>query len=114
MQLKDYVLENEKIIQAIRDRTPGDERLDMYYGTLDYATARFHTILLRLSQNRIMEQEHQVKVMECFEAIQAFYSNVKRYEAWPKFFRHVVAIVLHGIGTRRIPKIKRLLNQVNN
>jgi len=114
MQLKDYVLENEKIIQAIRDRTPGDERLDMYYGTLDYATARFHTILLRLSQDRIMEQEHQVEVMECYEAIQAFYSNVKRYEVWPKFFRHIVAIVLHGIGTRRIPKIKRLLNQVNN
>ena len=114
MTSKDYVLENEKIIQAIRDRTPGDERLDMYYGTLDYATARFHTILLRLSQDRIMEQEHQVEVIECFEDIQAFYSNVKRYEAWPKFFRHIVAIVLHGIGTRRIPKIKRLLNQVNN
>ena len=108
------MLENEKIIQAIRYRTPGDERLDMYYGTLDYATARFHTILLRLSQDRILEQEYQVEVMECFEAIQAFYNNVKRYEAWPKFFRHIVAIVLHGIGTRRIPKIKRLLNQVNN
>jgi hypothetical protein len=114
MAPRDYVLENEKIIQAIRDRTPGDERLDMYYGTLDYATARFHTILLRLSQDRILEQEHALEVMECFETIQAFYSNVKRYEAWPKFFRHIVAIVLHGIGTRRIPKIKRLLNQVNN
>jgi len=114
MTPRDYVLENEKIIQAIRDRTPGDERLDMYYGTLDYATARFHTILLKLSQDRILAQEHAVEVIECFEAIQAFYSNVKRYEAWPKFFRHIVAIVLHGIGTRRIPKIKRLLNQVNN
>jgi len=108
------VLENEKIIQAIQDRTPGDERLDMYYGTLDYAAARFHTILLKLSQDRILEQEHQVEVMECYEAIQAFYSNVKRYEAWPKFFKHIVAIVLHGIGTRRIPKIKRLLQRLDN
>ena len=114
MTPRDYVLENEKIIQAIRDRTPGDERLDMYYGTLDYATARFHTILLKLSQDRILAQEHAVEVIECFEAIQAFYSNVKRYEAWPKFFRHIVAIVLHGIGTRRIPKIKRLLERINN
>ena len=114
MQLKDYVLENRKIIQAMQERTPGDERLDMYYGTLDYATARFHTILLRLSQDRILAQEHALEVMECYEAIQAFYSNVKRYEAWPKFFKHIVAIVLHGIGTRRIPKIKRLLKQVNN
>ena len=114
MTPRDYVLENEKIIQAIRDRTPGDERLDMYYGTLDYATARFHTILLKLSQDRILEQEHALEVLECYEAIQAFYSNVKRYEAWPNFFKHIVAIVLHGIGTRRIQKIKRLLNQVNN
>ena len=108
------MLENEKIIQAIHDRLPGDHKLDMYYGTLDYATARFHTILLRLSQDRIMEQEHQVELIECFEAIQAFYSNVKRYESWPKFFRHIVGIVLHGIGTRRIPKIKRLLNTLDN
>ena len=108
------MLENQKIIQAVQDRTPGDERIDMYYGTLDYATARFHTILLKLSQDRILEQEHALEVMECFEAIQAFYSNVKRYESWPKLFRYVVSMMLHGIGTRRIPKIKRLLEQVNN
>jgi len=114
MELKDYVLENQRIIQAVQNRTPGDERLDMYYGTLDYATARFHTILLKLSQDRILEQENSLEVMECFEAIQAFYNNVKRYEAWPKFFKHIVVMMLHGIGTRRIPKIKRLLNQVNN
>jgi len=114
MTPKDYVLENEKIIQAIRDRTPGDERLDMYYGTLDYATARFHTILLKLSQDCILAQEHALEVMECFDAIQAFYNNVKRYEAWPKFFKHIVGMMLHGIGTRRIPKIKRLLNTLDN
>ena len=105
---------NQEIVQRITDRLPGDPKLDMYYGTLDYATSRFNTILLKLSQDRILEQEHAVEVMECFEAIQAFYNNVKRYEAWPKFFRHRVAIVLHGIGTRRIPKIKRLLERVNN
>ena len=114
MDFRHFVEENSKIIQAVQDRTPGDERIDMYYGTLDYATARFHTILLRLSQDRILAQEHAVEVMECFETIQAFYSNVKRYEAWPRLFRHIVAMMLHGIGTRRIPKIKRLLERVNN
>ena len=114
MQLKDYVLANQEIVQRITDRLPGDPKLDMYYGTLDYATSRFHTILLKLSQDRILEQEHALEVLECFEAIQAFYSNVKRYEAWPRFFRHIVGMVLHGIGTRRIPKIKRLLDILNN
>ena len=114
MEFKDYVLANQEIVQRITDRLPGDPKLDMYYGTLDYATSRFNTIILKLSQDQILAQEHALEVMECFKAIQDFYRNVKRYEAWPKFFRHIVAIVLHGIGTRRIPKIKRLLNQVNN
>jgi len=114
MTPRDYVMANQEIVQRITDRLPGDPKLDMYYGTLDYATSRFNTILLRLSQDQVLALEHQVEVHECFEAIQAFYSNVKRYESWPKLFRYVVGMVLHGIGTRRIPKIKRLLERVNN
>jgi len=105
---------NQEIVQRITDRLPGDPKLDMYYGTLDYATSRFNTILLKLSQDHILAQEHQVEVHECFVAIQSFYRNFKRYDAWPRPFKFLIGIVLHGIGTRRIPKIKRLLERVNN
>ena len=114
MELNDYVLANQNVRRLVKDRIPGDTQLDMYYGTLDYATTRFNTILLKLSQDQILAQEHRVEVHECFEAIQAFYRNVKRYEAWPSIFRYIVGVVLHGIGTRRIPKIKRLLNALDN
>ena len=114
MEFKDYVLANQEIVQRITDRLPGDPKLDMYYGTLDYATSRFNTILLRLSQDQVLAQECQAEVHECFEAIQAFYRNVKRYDAWSKPFKFIIGNVLHGIGTRRIPKIKRLLERVNN
>ena len=114
MTPKDYVLANQEIVQRITDRLPGDPQLDMYYGTLDYATSRFNTILLRLSQDQILAQEHQVEVHECFEAIQSFYRNVKRYDAWPRPLKFIIGIVLHGIGTRRIPKIKRLLQRLDN
>jgi hypothetical protein len=114
MELKEYVLCNQKIMDLIKNRVLGDNKLDMYYGTLDYATARFHTILIKLSQDKLLEQKYALEVLECFETIQAFYHNVKRYETWPRFFRHIVAIVLHGIGTRSIPKIKRLLNALDN
>ena len=105
---------NQEIVQRITDRLPGDPKLDMYYGTLDYATSRFNTILLRLSQDQVLALEHQVEVHECFEAIQSFYRNVQRYDAWPRPFKFIICIVLHGIGIRRIPKIKRLLERVNN
>ena len=108
------MLANQEIVQKIKDRLPGHEKLDMYYGTLDYATSRFNTILLKLSQDRILEQEHGLEVHECFEAIQAFYRNVKRYDHSPKIFKFIFAVVLHGIGTRRISKIKKLLNKINN
>jgi len=114
MNLKDFVLENQKVIDLVKDRVAGDSRVDMYYGTLDYATARFHTIILKLSQDRIREQEYLTDVVECFETIQAFYKNVQRYRFWPRITRPFIKIILHGIGTRRIPKIKRLLEKLDN
>ena len=50
MNLKEFVLENKKVIDLVKDKVPGDDAVDMYYGTLDYATARFNTILIKLSQ----------------------------------------------------------------
>ena len=48
MNLKYYVQENQKVINLVKDKVPGNSEVDMYYGTLDYATARFHTILLKI------------------------------------------------------------------
>ena len=114
MNLKDFVLENQKIIELVKDRPGGKEDVDMYYGTLDYATARFHTILIKLSQDKIKEVEHTQELLDCFNAIQDFYNNVQRYRFWPKIIRPLIKLNLHGIGTRRIPKIKNLLEKLDN
>ena len=114
MELKDFVLENQKVIDLVKDRTGGNNQVDMYYGTLDFATARFHSILIKLSQDRLKEQQYRAEVTECFEAIQAFYRNVQRYRFWPWIAKPFIGTVLHGIGTRRIPKIKFLLEKINN
>ena len=82
MNYENFVIENQKIIQAIKDRVPGDDEVDMYYGTLDVATARFHTILLKISQDRLAEQRLRNDVQDCFKAIQDFYDNVQRYRFW--------------------------------
>ena len=114
MNLKDLVLGNQKIIELVKDRTGGKEDVDMYYGTLDYATSRFHTILIKLSQDKILETDNQSDVLDCFNAIQDFYNNVQRYRFWPWFTRPFIKLNLHGIGTRKIPKIKKLLEKLNN
>ena len=114
MNLKDFVLENQKIIELVRDRVGGENVVDMYYGTLDYATARFNTILIKLSQDKIKEIEHTTEVLDCFNAIQDFYNNVQRYRFWPKITRPFIKLNLYGIGTRRIPKIKNLLEKLDN
>ena len=87
MNLKDFVLQNQKIISMVKDKVPGKAQVDMYYGTLDYATARFHTILLKLSQDRLLEQTVKSDVEECFKTIQDFYTNVQRYRFWPFFMK---------------------------
>ena len=114
MNLKDFVLENQKIIELVRDRVGGENTVDMYYGTLDYATARFNTILIKLSQDKIKQVEHTTEVLDCFNAIQDFYNNVQRYRFWPKITRPLIKLNLYGIGTRRIPKIKNLLEKLDN
>ena len=114
MNLKDFVLENQKIIELVKDRVGGKEDVDMYYGTLDYATARFNTILIKLSQDKIKEIEHTTEVLDCFNAIQDFYNNVQRYRFWLKIARPFIKLNLFGIGTRRIPKIKNLLEKLDN
>jgi len=114
MDLKYYVTQNQKLIEDIKSRTPGQDDVDMYYGTLDYATARFHTILIKISQDRILEQIHSKDVLDCFNTIQDFYKNVQRYRFWPGFTRFVIKRIIHNIGTKRIPAIKRLLNRLEN
>jgi hypothetical protein len=114
MNLKDFVLQNQKIISMVKDKVPGPEDVDMYYGTLDYATARFHTILLKISQDRLAEERLRHDVQYCFDAIQDFYKNVQRYRFWPFFTKPFIKMVLHGIGTKRIPMIKKLLNRVEH
>ena len=114
MNLKDFVLRNQEIIEFINDRVGGDETIDKYYGTLDYATARFHTILIKISQDKILEADNKSEVLDCYNAIQDFYKNVQRYRFWPRITRPFIKLVIHGIGTRRIPKIKKLLEKLNN
>ena len=114
MHLNNYVEKNRKIIELVNDRVGGNEIVDKYYGTLDYATARFNTILIKLSQDKILETDHKTEVLDCFNTIQDFYNNVQRYRFWPWFTRPFIKLVLHGIGTRRIPKIKKLLEKLNN
>ena len=114
MNLKDFVIKNRKIIELVKDRGGGENVVDMYYGTLDYATARFNTILIKLSQDKIKEVEYSTEVLDCFNAIQDFYNNVQRYRFWPKITRPFIKLNLYGIGTRRIPKIKNLLEKLDN
>ena len=114
MNLVDFVKENEKVVRLVKDRVPGRDDVDMYYGTLDVATARFHSILLKISQDRLAEQRLRNDVEFCFKAIQDFYRNVQRYRFWPFFTKPFIKIVLHGIGTKRIPEIKKLLNRLEH
>ena len=114
MNLQAYVEKNRKIIDLVNDRVGGNDIVDKYYGTLDYATARFNTILIKISQDKILEADHETEVLDCFNAIQDFYNNVQRYRFWPRIIRPLIRLNLHGIGTRRIPKINNLLEKLDN
>ena len=114
MDLTYYVKQNQELIDDIKSRTPGQDDVDMYYGTLDYATARFNTILIKLSQDKVLAEVHKKDILDCFDTIQEFYKNVQRYRFWPKFTRFITKRIIHSIGTKRIPQIKLLLNRIEH
>lgn len=106
MNLDNLAESNKELLEFIKASYPG--RLNIYIGTLDTAIARFNTILLKLSQDHLLKEEHFVEICYCDDAIKAFYKNTKRLRDWPAITRPIIKLILHGIGTRRIPHIKRL------
>ena len=112
MDLRSYVRENQQVIEFVQHATPG--AIEKYVGTLDHATARFNTILLRLSEDPLRADEHRNEIDECFSVIQNFYADTKRYLTWHYALKPIVALKLHWSGTTQIPKIKFLLEKINN
>jgi len=112
MDLRSYVRQNQQVMEFVRHSTTGV--IDKYVGTLDYATARFNTILLKLSQDPLGADEHRNEINECFRIIQNFYTDTKRYLIWPYLLKPIMALKLHWSGTTQIPKIKFLLEKINN
>ena len=86
--------------------------LTKYIGTLDVATSRFNTILLRLSEHPMMHDEFKTSVMDCESIIQKFYVNTMRLNTWPKVLQGFLKWRLHRLGTRQIPKIRATMKQV--
>jgi hypothetical protein len=109
MNYRQYVLDNQKIIRAIKDSLPGDDFLEKKEGTLDMACARFNTILLKLIQEPLKADEYDKKLIECKKAIDKFYFYTNKYRFTNNIKKWYYKIVLHIIGTRQIPKIKKLL-----
>ena len=112
MDLRPYVRENQQVMEFVQHATPGV--IDKYVGTLDYATARFNTILLALSQDPLRADEHRNDIEECFSVIRSFYEDTKKYLIWPYVFKPLMAMKLHWSGKTKIPKIKFLLEKIDN
>ena len=112
MDFRDYVKENQEVIQFVKDAMPGT--IDKYVGTLDYASARFNTILIKLSQDPLMADQYNDNVKECFDIIQNFYNNTKKYIYAHYLVKPMYASFLFFIGKTKIPKIKLLLEKIHN
>ena len=112
MDFRSYVERNQKVIDFVNDVTPG--HIDKYTGTLDYACARFNTILIKLSQDPLKADQFRHDVDECFNIIQDFHNHTKRFTESNFIIRPVIKLILHYKGKVHIPKIKFLLEKINN
>ena len=61
--IEDYVKGNKEVIDFVQNAVPG--AVDKYVGTLDYATARFNTALIKMSENPLMLDEFMPEARDC-------------------------------------------------
>lgn len=110
-KLKNYIHHNQKQLEYMRSLSPQN---DKWTGTVDYAVARFNTILLKLINTPLKLDEHYGDIIECQRVIDSFVENVRRYYKWPRLFKWYPKMCIYGIGTKQIPRIKNLLNNIND
>ena len=108
---KSYVVKNQKHLNYVRNLHPQN---DKWTGTVDYAVARLNTVLLRLINQPLKLYEYNDQISECQNIIDDFVVNIRRYHEWPSIFKCFPVLMIHFIGTRKIPRIKKLLNIVND
>lgn len=82
--------------------------------SIDVAVARLNTILLRLVQHPLEADIYHNKVLDCQSSIDSFYYYILKIDTWPKITRWFWRWKLHRVGKKRIPKIKKLLQEINN
>jgi len=120
MNFNELVKSNRQIIQFVNNWSGKDQpyhikknlELIKYIGTLDVASSRFNTILLRLSEHPMMKEQFANDVSQCNSIIKKFFVNTLRLKTWPKAIKPFIRWRLHRIGTQQIPKIKSTLKKV--
>lgn len=109
--LKSYIVQNQKNLNYVRNLQPQN---DKWTGTVDYAVARLNTALLRLINDPLKLYEYNKDIEECQKIIDDFVKNIRRYHEWPYVAKWIPSVIIHLIGTRKIPRIKKFLNIIND
>ena len=109
--LKSYIVKNQNQLNYVRSLQPQNEK---WTGTVDYAVARFNTALLRLINEQLKLYEYEDQISECQKIIDSFVENIRRYHEWPFVCKWIPGVMIHYIGARRIPRIKKFLNKIND
>jgi hypothetical protein len=84
----------------------------MLTASMDVAIARLNTILLQLIQHPLEAEQCQAEVNLCQRAIDDFFGLIVDMDTWPTITHWWWRWRLHRVGTKKIPRIKTLLNNI--
>lgn len=85
-----------------------------WMGTVDYATARINTLILKCSKYPIVLDERQKQIRECNDILNEFVKCVRLYYRSNLVMKLIYKIRIHLLGTLKIPNIKQLLNIIDD
>ena len=106
------VKRNQRILDYCQRRSRTDVYNQMLTASMDVAIARLNTILLRLIQHPLEAEQHRAEVELCQLAIDDFFGLIVDMDTWPRFTHWWWRWRLHRVGTKKIPRIRTLLNKI--
>ena len=110
-KLQRYIRHNQEQLEYVKKFYPQKPK---WIGTVDYAVARLNTVLLRLIHTPLKLDEHSKDIDDCQYIIDDFVKNIRRYYNWWFIFKWYPSMRIFFIGIRRIPRIKKLLNSIDD
>tara|TARA_X000000950_G_C13778578_1_gene604084 strand:+ start:652 stop:1017 length:366 start_codon:yes stop_codon:yes gene_type:complete len=107
------IVESNSVILKFINQHSSNKKYSTYIGTLDYAVARLHNSIIKVNDLPLfVAEQYYSSIHDIKRIVNEFYKYTKLLVNSGFIMSLYYKYQLHRIGTKKIPKIKTLLQNI--